>query len=155
MTIVANLASEAPTIRAETGLEETATSTNEATNVGAVNCESNEDDDDLTVIILEQGIDDGDQDPGWIDQDSPEMEERRRNVLLRELQRVQRASFVHFLILCAIPTSLLFIVIATVLGEDEECESAATTCEREARTFINAFTTRCVCDAISVVRGDP
>lgn len=115
------------------------------------------DDDDMTVIILERGIDDGDNVPGgWADQDSPEMEERRRNVLLRELQRVQRASFIHFLILCLIPTSLLFIVVATVLGEEEDCESAATTCEKEARTFINAFTTRCVCQAIIVVQGsDP
>jgi len=92
---------------------------------------------------------------GWIDQDSPEMQERRRNVLLRELQRVQRASFIHFMILCLIPTSLLFIVIATVLGEDEECQSAATACEKEPRSFINAFTTRCVCDAITVARADP
>ena len=43
------------------------------------------------------------------------------------------------MILCLIPTSLLFIVIATVLGEDEECESAATTCEKEPRTFISKF----------------
>jgi hypothetical protein len=117
-----------------------------------------DDDDDLTVIVLEPGADNGmDQGSptGWAEQDSPEMEERRRNVLLRELQRVQRASFVHFLILCLIPTSLLFIVIATVLGEDEECDSAATACEKEARTFINAFTTRCVCDAITVAIGDP
>jgi hypothetical protein len=116
------------------------------------------DDDDLTVIILDQGADNGmDQTGanGWSEQDSPEMEERRRNVLLRELQRVQRASFIHFMILCLIPTSLLFIVIATVLGEDKECDSAATTCEKEARTFINAFTTRCVCDAITVARQDP
>ena len=113
-------------------------------------------DDDLTVIVLEQGAEntfiDQTTAAGWAEQDSPEMEERRRNVLLRELQRVQRASFIHFLILCLIPTSLLFIVIATVLGEDEECESAATNCVREARTFINAFTTRCVCDAITVVK---
>lgn len=124
---------------------------------GASGDNDNDDDDDVTVIILERGIDDGDNAPGgWADQDSPEMEERRRNVLLRELQRVQRASFIHFMILCLIPTSLLFIVIATVLGEDEDCESLATTCEKEARTFINAFTTRCVCDAITVIHGsDP
>jgi hypothetical protein len=112
-------------------------------------------DDDVTVIILESGADDDAVGTGWVDQDSPEMQERRRNVLLRELQRVQRSSFIHFMILCLIPTSLLFIVIATVLGEDEECESTATTCEKEARTFINAFTTRCVCDAITVARADP
>ena len=118
-----------------------------------------EDDDDMTVIILENGPDSPNGDNqfglGWAEQDTPEMEERRRNVLLRELQRVQRASFIHFLILCLIPTSLLFIVVATVLGEDEDCESEATTCEKEDRTFINAFTTRCVCDAITIVTGEP
>jgi hypothetical protein len=121
---------------------------------GNYNNNKDDDDDDVTVIVLERGADNTFGEPvnaQWADQDSPEMEERRRNVLLRELQRVQRASFIHFLILCLIPTSLLFIVIATVLGEVEECESEATTCAREARTFINAFTTRCVCDAIRIV----
>ena len=118
-------------------------------------------DDDVTVIVLEQGADHGGNGGdafgfgGWGQQDdTPEMEERRRNVLLRELQRVQRASFIHFMILCLIPTSLLFIVIATVLGEDEECLSEATTCEKEDRTFINAFTTRCVCDAIAIIANN-
>jgi hypothetical protein len=117
-----------------------------------------EDDDDMTVIVLEQGENHDFITPasaGWAEQDSPEMEERRRNVLLRELQRVQRASFIHFLILCLIPTSLLFIVIATVLGDDEDCESEATECKKEARTFINAFTTRCICDAITVIKSGP
>ena len=118
--------------------------------------EEDDEDDNVTVIVLENSADDGEvMAHGWVDQDSPEMQERRRNVLLRELQRVQRASFIHFMILCLIPTSLLFIVIATVLGEDEVCQSAATTCEKEPRTFINAFTTRCVCDAITVARTDP
>ena len=113
-----------------------------------------DDDDDLTVIVLEQGAENAFINQaaaaGWVGQDSPEMEERRRNVLLRELQIVQRASFIHFVILCLIPVSLLLVVIATVLGEEEECESLATTCAREVRTFTNAFTTRCICDAIVV-----
>jgi len=124
--------------------------------------DDDDDDDDITIIGLDQ--DDPEQgnnnsDPqqsaalAWIEQNGPEMEERRRNVLLRELQRVQRASFIHFILLCLIPTSLLFIVVATVLGEDETCESAATTCATEPRTFINAFTTRCICDAIDVSDG--
>lgn len=116
-----------------------------------------EDDDDVTVIVLERGSNDMESNGAslWAEQDSPEMEARRRLVLLRELQRVQRASFVHFLILCLIPTSLLFIVIATVLGEDDLCESEATLCEQEKRTFINAFTTRCVCNAIPVASNEP
>jgi hypothetical protein len=118
--------------------------------------EQDDEDDNVTVIVLQNSADDGEvMAHGWVDQDSPEMQERRRNVLLRELQRVQRASFIHFMILCLIPTSLLFIVIATVLGEDEVCQSAETICEKEPRTFINAFTTRCVCDAITVARSDP
>uniref|UniRef100_A0A7S1VIA6 Uncharacterized protein n=1 Tax=Grammatophora oceanica TaxID=210454 RepID=A0A7S1VIA6_9STRA len=118
------------------------------------------DDDDITIIGLDHDAEEGGNDQqaaalAWIEQNGPEMEERRRNVLLRELQRVQRASFIHFVLLCLIPTSLLFIVIATVLGDDEECFSEATHCEKEARTFINAFTTRCICDAIDVaVEGD-
>jgi hypothetical protein len=108
-------------------------------------------DDDVTVIVLDRSNNmDSTAASLWAEQDSPEMEERRRHVLIRELQRVQRASFIHFLILCLIPTSLLFIVIATVLGEDDVCESNATLCEQEERTFINAFTTRCVCNAIPV-----
>jgi hypothetical protein len=96
------------------------------------------DDDDVTVIILEPGDDEDELvGSGWVDQDSPEIRERRRNVLLRELQRVQRASFIHFMVLCLIPTSLLFIVIATVVGDDDDCESVATTCEKEPRTFIS------------------
>mmetsp|Transcript_5231 Transcript_5231/g.15219 ORF Transcript_5231/g.15219 Transcript_5231/m.15219 type:complete len:135 (+) Transcript_5231:1-405(+) len=123
---------------------------------GSATHRQEEDDDDVTVIVLENSADENEvMAHGWVDQDSPEMQERRRNVLLRELQRVQRASFVHFMILCLIPTSLLFIVIATVLGEDEECQSTGTTCEKEPRTFINAFTTRCVCDAITVARSNP
>jgi hypothetical protein len=117
---------------------------NEATSSSGDDCG----DDDITIIELIQGGDD-DTSP-WAEQDSPEMEERRRQVLLRELQRVQRSSFLHFLILCLIPTSLLFIVVATVLGEEDICESDATLCEQEERTFINAFTTRCVCNAIPV-----
>jgi hypothetical protein len=80
------------------------------------------------------------------------MEQRRRNVLLGELRRVQRASFIHFMLLCLIPTALMIIVIATVVGDEEDCVSEATFCELEPRTFVNAFTTRCVCDSIAVQR---
>ncbi len=142
--------SAGPTICIE-NLEET---TIESGNTG--NAFNDVDDDDMTVIILEHGSDNDRPPAGWADQDAPEMEQRRRNVLLRELQRVQRASFIHFMILCLIPTSLLFIVIATVLGDEENCDSAATMCEKEPRTFINAFTTRCICEAITVMNGsDP
>ena len=112
-----------------------------------------ESDDDVTVILLDQNAEShGHGALEWIEQTGPEMEERRRNVLLRELRRVQRASFLHFALLCLIPTALLLIVVATVIGDEEECSSDATFCELEPRTFINAFTTRCVCDPIPVAR---
>lgn len=125
-----------------------------ADDVGRISGESlQESDDDVTVILLDQTA--SSQGHGaleWIEQTGPEMEERRRNVLLRELRRVQRASFLHFALLCLIPTALLLIVVATVIGDEEECSSEATFCELEPRTFINAFTTRCVCDPIPVAR---
>jgi hypothetical protein len=112
------------------------------------------DSDDMTIIGLDHDAVHGPNGHSaglsWIEQDGPAMEERRRNVLLRELQRVQRASFIHFVLLCMIPTVLLFIVFVTVLGENENCTSTATTCREDERTFLNAFTTRCICDAIDV-----
>lgn len=123
------------------------------------NNDSEDDDDDITIIMLDQNtVNESRNRPedafAWIDSTSPEMEERRRNVLVRELRRVQRASFIHFVLLCLIPTALLVIVIATVVGDEENCESDVTFCELEPRSFMNAFTTRCVCDAIPVDRLD-
>eukprot|EP00804_Cyclotella_cryptica_P014777 CCRYP_017408-RA/>CCRYP_017408-RA protein AED:0.42 eAED:0.42 QI:0/0/0/1/0/0/2/0/183 len=49
------------------------------------------------------------------------------------------------------------VLIAAIVSEGGECLGAEgiTICEREARTFVNAFTTRCVCDAVrSVVNED-
>mmetsp|Transcript_10332 Transcript_10332/g.20919 ORF Transcript_10332/g.20919 Transcript_10332/m.20919 type:complete len:292 (-) Transcript_10332:117-992(-) len=121
--------------------------------------DDDDDDDDITIIMLDQNVVNESRSRqedafAWIDSTAPEMEERRRSVLVRELRRVQRASFLHFVLLCLIPTALLIIVIATVAGEDEVCESDATFCELEPRTFMNAFTTRCVCDAIPIDRED-
>eukprot|EP00977_Amphora_coffeiformis_P008306 scaffold1878_cov170-Amphora_coffeaeformis.AAC.19 len=123
------------------------------------NDDDDDDDDDITIIMLDQNVVNESRSRqedafAWIDSTAPEMEERRRSVLVRELRRVQRASFLHFVLLCLIPTALLIIVIATVAGEDEVCESDATFCELEPRTFMNAFTTRCVCDAIPIDRED-
>lgn len=114
------------------------------------------DDDDVTVIVLDHTPEDANGQRlmiSWTGEAGPQVEERRRAIMLRELQRVQRTSFLHFMILCLIPTVLLFIVIATVISEDEECFSDATVCHKEARSFINAFTTRCVCEAIAVPRS--
>lgn len=121
--------------------------------------DNNDDDDDITVILLDQTIEDGNDRGGvfseyWIEQHGPEMEERRRNILLRELKRVQRASFIHFALLCFIPTALLIVVLITIFSEDEPCESTATYCALEQRTFVHAFTTRCVCDPIPIARSE-
>lgn len=119
------------------------------------NCNNqNDDDDEMTIITLDHDPEDDNHAAAmtWMEQNGPEMEQRRRNVLLRELQRVQRASFIHFILLCLIPTALLMIVVITVFGEEEYCGSEITTCYQEARSFINAFTTRCICDALDVNR---
>jgi len=84
---------------------------------------------------------------------SPHATEHRRQAILAEVERVQRANFIHFALLCLVPTSLLLIVIAAIVSEDGECSGAdgVTVCEREERSFVNAFTTRCVCDAVMSV----
>lgn len=108
-------------------------------------------DDDMTIIELDIG--DArlqEQAVAWIEQTGPDMEQRRRNVLLRELRRVQRTSFLHFLILCLIPLLLVVVVLITVLGDNEDCLSDLSFCYLEPRTFMNAFTTRCVCESLLV-----
>lgn len=77
----------------------------------------------------------------------------RREAIHQEVLRVQRANFIHFLVLCLVPTTLLLIVIAAIVSEDGECGSTAglTVCEREPRSFVNAFTSRCICDAVTTV----
>lgn len=121
------------------------------------------DDDDVTVILLDPSSDNSNRNNepqlnvfDWIEQSgAPEIEHRRRNILLRELRRAQKSSFVQFLLLCMIPTVLLLVVIGTVLGDTEECASTETTfCAMEERTFMNAFTTRCICESIEVPRTD-
>ena len=84
-----------------------------------------------------------------------ELQQRRQDILL-EVQRVQRANFIHFALLCLVPTSLLLIVIAAIVSDGGECSGAEGVmgCEREARTFVNAFTTRCICDAVRSVPED-
>jgi predicted nucleic acid-binding Zn ribbon protein len=86
----------------------------------------------MTIITLDDHNDQNAAALAWLDQNGPKMERRCRNVLLRELQRVQRASFMHFMLLCLIPTALLLVVVVTVFGEEEPCGSRLTTCRQEA-----------------------
>jgi hypothetical protein len=82
--------------------------------------------------------------------------QQRRAAILAEVERVQRANFIHFALLCLVPTSLLLIVIAAIFSQDGECNGieGVMVCERESRSFVNAFTTRCVCDAVMSVRDE-
>jgi|UniRef100_A0A7S2UG32 hypothetical protein len=92
---------------------------------------------------------------GLTGQQDAENETRRRNVIRREIRRVQRANFMYFVLLCLIPTSLLLIVVATVLGEEENCNAGiGIICSKEARSFVNAFTSRCICNAIVLTKGE-
>eukprot|EP00984_Skeletonema_dohrnii_P016532 scaffold7371_cov120-Skeletonema_dohrnii-CCMP3373.AAC.2 len=76
----------------------------------------------------------------------------RREAIRTEIERMQHSNFIHFVVLCLVPTSLLLIVIAAILSEDGECSAEGlTVCEREPRTFVNAFTSRCICEAVGGV----
>lgn len=142
--VVRESSASSPLTPAQTGLEHPI--------VNSTNGNDDDDDDDVTVILLDPDEFNNAIMVDWINQPGPEMEERRRNVLIRELQRVQRASCLHFAVLCLIPAALLLVVLmALVLGE-EECTSDVTQCELEPRTFINAFTTRCICEPVPVLR---
>ena len=81
-------------------------------------------------------------------EDDAANEDRRRQALLSDIERNQRSNFIHFILLCLVPTSLLLIVVASIVGENDNCSGFPTSCANEPRTFINAFTTRCICDAV-------
>jgi len=90
--------------------------------------------------------------PVW--EPSEEATAQRRRAIHQEVERIQRANFLHFMVLCLVPTTLLIIVIAAILSEDGECNGdvdGLTICQREPRSFVNAFTSRCICDAIQKV----
>ena len=68
-----------------------------------------------------------------------------------QVERVQRANFIHFLVLCLVPTALLIIVVAAIVSKDSDCGTVGlTTCEMEPRSFTNAFTSACICDAVRI-----
>jgi len=55
-----------------------------------------------------------------------------------------------------VPTTILVIVIAAIVSEDGEYstgENALAVCAREPRSFVNAFTSRCICDAVKSMVG--
>lgn len=106
----------------------------------------------------------------WTQAETEAYEERRRGMLLRELNRVQRANFIHFCLLFLMPTGLLLVVLLSaftdkgadecgksgIMGDDDGGEDNLANCYLEPRTFMNAFASRCICDAfeILVYRGE-
>ncbi len=125
-----------------------------------------DEDDNMTIIFLEteSGIpnettndisSNNNNLPNWMDRTGDAIfEERRRTILLHELKRIQRRSFLNFVILCSLPMLLFTMMIIIIFTSDEEtCPSTITNCRMETRTFANAFTTRCLCDPIPVERN--
>jgi hypothetical protein len=113
---------------------------------------SSDDSDNETVIFIDtpDGRNpDGSYDYGF-DWMEPANEEHRRTILHQELHRIQRSAFLQFVGLCLFPIAVIIFVIVTAAQDDEVCGSAATLCAPEPRTFLNAFTTRCICDPIPV-----
>mmetsp|Transcript_3572 Transcript_3572/g.5406 ORF Transcript_3572/g.5406 Transcript_3572/m.5406 type:complete len:189 (-) Transcript_3572:459-1025(-) len=119
----------------------------------------NEDEDDHTIIGFDDGNDirrrqggglDDNLMPMWDTQNDEDAEQRRQNTIRREIESVQRSNFFHLFLLCLVPTTLLLVVVASILGEGDDCGSLTTNCSREPRKFMNAFTSRCICDSIPV-----
>lgn len=86
----------------------------------------------------------------------PDVADRRRAILLRELERLQRTSCGHFGLLCAVPLVMLVVMVASVIAGQGPCDAEAATdaasqCHFEVRSFFNAFTARCICQPIPVV----
>mmetsp|Transcript_17235 Transcript_17235/g.21492 ORF Transcript_17235/g.21492 Transcript_17235/m.21492 type:complete len:206 (-) Transcript_17235:100-717(-) len=103
------------------------------------------------VTPLTNGNDDNTPNNNQDDNNDDAVDAGRRLVVQRELERVQRANFCHFMLLCLVPTSLLLIVVFTVMSDGHDCVSSSLTkCFAEPRTFVNAFTSRCICDAVLV-----
>jgi hypothetical protein len=125
-------------------------------------------DDDVTIIEFDnhntnhnQGPDGGGrawmlQDGQWWDLSqftNTVNEDRRRSMVRREVHRIQKANFCHFMVLCFVPTSLLLIVLISALQDQGICGSSAPgmICEEEERIFVHAFTTRCICSTITTI----
>ena len=133
--------------------------------------DGNGDDDNMTIIFLEtesgmqhQGSNENHNNgsnnlPNWMDRldhsSDAIFDARRRAILLQELKRIQRRSFWNFVLLCSLPLLLFTVMIIIVFSgsSDEVCMSTTTYCRLEPRTFVNAFTTRCLCDPIPVERN--
>lgn len=76
--------------------------------------------------------------------------ERRRYFVRRELRSKQKSSFVTFGLAFLVPTAALLLAVVAVVTDDAGCAGAAAGCAKEPRVWKNAYTARCVCDAVAV-----
>lgn len=86
--------------------------------------------------------------------DTPEgiriAEDRRRELLVADIQRMQKTNLIHFAVLFLVPTAMVVLVIWTALSNDGDCDELIVGCVREPRTFVHAFTSRCLCKSFEV-----
>ena len=75
-------------------------------------------------------------------------EEGRLAVIRNNLRDSYSHSCRKFLLLCLVPTVLLGVVAWSLLGDLGDCHvDDMTTCARERRVFVNAYTARCICQS--------
>lgn len=87
----------------------------------------------------------------WTDEAREAYEERRREALTTELNRVQRTNFIHFSIMCLVPIGLIGLVLMNSFTDNGVCEGfGVAQCERVRRSFLNAFGNDCVCLGITL-----
>lgn len=86
----------------------------------------------------------------WTNEERDAYEERRRETLNQELNRVQRTNFIHFSTLCSIPILLIGLVLFYSFRDDGDCIGYdVLNCRREPRHFMNAFGNECICEAFN------
>jgi len=72
--------------------------------------------------------------------DDEDQERRRRITAVREIEQIQRSNFLHFILLCLVPTSLLLILVVTVMGNDNVCMgNDISQCFLEQKSFFQSF----------------
>lgn len=152
-TTSAVLISSDNTTDVENPLTESNINTQNTSNTNSI---QNSDDDEIQELVIRTNSTNNNNEPtiqfpNWTLNE--EEIQHRRETIRTEIERMQRSNFIHFVVLCLVPTSLLLIVIAAILSEDGECgvEDRLTSCEREPRKFVNAYTTRCICEAVGSV----
>ena len=80
--------------------------------------------------------------------------EERLETIRVKLRDLQRQSCRQFCLLCLVPTVLMSVVIWAIVADLGHCgDDVLTTCSRERRTFINAYTSRCICRAVRLNSG--